>query len=507
MTSPVAQLRSITKSYPGVVALDDVDLELMPAEVLGLAGENGAGKSTLIKVLSGAVEPDSGELWLSGEPVRLRTPREAIARGISVVHQELAGAPHLSVTENVLLGRLPHRLGRVDWTAAHRRTREVLDQLGVDISGRAVMGDLSLGRQQLVEIARALVRDARILILDEPSAILGSRDLDVLFDTIRSLRERGVSCIYISHRLEELFTLADRVSVLRDGAHVGTHRTEDLDEERLITLMTGRQIGAVDRRQRPRAGSPVLAVDGLTRSGAFQDVSFAVHAGEVVGMAGLVGAGRTEVARVVAGVDDADAGTVTVRGRQLRLGHPASARRFGIGLLPENRKDQGLLMNRSVRENVGLASLRKRSRGGVISGASDLRQVRDVANRVDLRYTGPAQLAGNLSGGNQQKVLLARWLAAGVAVLLLDEPTRGVDVGGKSEIYALIREVADQGVAILMISSEVEEVVSMSDRVLVMREGRLVARLAAEESTEERIMRSALVRSVDEATPDEAVRQ
>lgn len=496
MTIPVAELRSITKAYPGVLALDDVDLDLMPGEVLGLAGENGAGKSTLVKVLSGAVQPDNGELRLSGETVHLRTPRDAIAQGISVVHQELTGVPHLTVTENVLLGRLPQRWGRVNWDRAHLRTRQALDRLNVGLSERALMNTLSLGQQQLVEIARALVREARILVLDEPSAILGSRDIELLFATIRSLRDQGVGCIYISHRLNELFSLTDRISVLKDGAQMGTYKTGELDEERLVQLMTGRQLNRGHRRTIPEQGLPALTVERLTRAGAFEDVSFSLHAGEIVGMSGLVGAGRTEVARSIAGVDVADSGTVAVHGNRIALGHSAAARKSGIGLLPENRKEQGLLLNRSVRENVGLASLRKRSWVGIIRRSFDVEQVRDVAGRVDLRYTGVAQLTGNLSGGNQQKVLLARWLAADVQVLLLDEPTHGVDVGGKSDIYDLIRESADAGMAVLMISSEVEEVVSMSDRVLVMREGELVATLAGNEITEERIMRSALVRSV-----------
>lgn len=505
MTKPVAELRSITKTYPGVVALHEVDLDVRPGEVHGLAGENGAGKSTLIKVLSGAVEPDSGEIWLDGERVRLRSPRDAIERGISVVHQELAGAPHLSVTENILLGRLPTRFGRVDWSRAHRQAREALDRLSVHFSERALMGSLSLGRQQLVEIARALVRNARILVLDEPSAILGRHDLDVLFTTIRELRAAGVGCVYISHRLEEHFALADRVTVLKDGQRVGTYPIEELDEDRLVTLMTGRELTAPERPERPPGGQPVLQVAGLTRRGVFDDISFEVHAGEIIGLAGLVGSGRTEVARAIAGLDPVDAGAVHVRGHELKLGHPIAARRTGVGLLPENRKEQGLLLNRSVRENVGIASLAKRSRLGFIDGPGDLREVEALAERVGLRYTGPGQVVRNLSGGNQQKTLFARWLAADADVLLLDEPTRGVDVGGKSDIYQLMRALADRGAAIVMISSEVEEVVAMSDVVLVMREGRIVERLTGDEISEDAIMRAALVRSVGEDEPEEAV--
>lgn len=498
MPSPIAQLHSLTKTYPGVVALHDVDLSLYPGEIHGLAGENGAGKSTLIKVLSGAVEPDSGEIRLDGEAVQLRNPKDALDQGISVVYQELAVAPHLSVTENVLLGRLPHRFGRVNWAAARRQAREVLDRVGVQVGEREVMGDLSLGRQQLVEIARALVREARILVLDEPSAILGKDDLEVLFTTIRELRTGGVCVVYISHRLEEHFELADRITVLKDGAHVGTYPVEELDQDRLVDLMTGRELVAPERSSDRGDTAVVLEAEGLGRLGAFRDVSFVIHAGEIVGMAGLVGSGRTEVARALAGVDPPDEGTVRVHGKPVRIRHIGDARAQSMGLLPENRHEQGLLLNRSVRENMGLASLAKRSWLGIVRASFDIAEVIDVAERVDLRYRGHGQMVRDLSGGNQQKVLLGRWLAADSQVLLLDEPTRGVDVGGKSDIYKIMRELADQGVAILMISSEVEEIVAMSDRVLVMREGRLIECLEGADINEDRILRAAIVRSVDE---------
>jgi ABC-type sugar transport system ATPase subunit len=474
VTEPLAELRSVSKGFPGVLALDHVDLALYPGEIHGLAGENGAGKSTLVKVLSGAHAPDAGELRLQGRPVRFRSPREALAAGIGVVHQELAGAPHLTVTENVLLGRLPSGWGRV----------------------RVLMGRLSLGRQQLVEIARALVRESQVLILDEPSAILGQHDLEVLFTALRGLRDRGVACLYISHRLNELFELTDRVTVLKDGAHVATEPIGDLSMDQLVALMTGRELVAPSRPVREASAAPLLEVDGLTRAGAFADVSFRVHPGEIVGMAGLVGSGRTEVARAIAGVDHAEGGTIGVRGRTVRMTSPRAALRYGIGLLPEDRKDQGLLMNRSVRENIGLASLRKRSRFGILRGGRDSRDAAALARQVDLRYRGLDQLVRFLSGGNQQKVMLARCLGAESQILILDEPTRGVDVGGKSEIYALMRQLVDGGVGILMISSEIEEIVMMSDRVLVMRAGRLVLELAGDDIEEDQIMRAALVHSV-----------
>ena len=495
--TPVCELRAVIKEFPGVRALDRVDLALFPGELHGLAGENGAGKSTVVKILSGAEPPDAGEVIVDGLPRRFRSPREAIAAGISVVYQELALAPHLSVTENVLLGRMPSSLGRVRWRDAHRHAKEALDRLDVDIDVRAKLGDLSLGRQQLVEIARALERDARIVILDEPSAMLGRHDLEVLFRALQALKARGVACLYISHRLHELFELADRVTVLKDGKHVATRPIEELDVPQLVTLMTGRELAIPSRPASAGNRPPFLEVEGLGRDGVFDGVSLTVRRGEIVGMAGLVGAGRTEVARAIAGAEPAQRGVIRLSGREMRARSPRTALRLGIGLVPEDRKDQGLLLNRSIQENVGLASLRKRSIFGVIRHRRDREEVLELARKVDLRYRGLSQPVKLLSGGNQQKVMLARWLAADCELLILDEPTRGVDVGGKSEIYKLMRMVAAQGVGILMISSEIEEIIAMSDRVLVMREGQLVAEFVGDEIDDDHILRAALVYSVD----------
>ncbi|KQU64130.1 sugar ABC transporter ATP-binding protein [Phycicoccus sp. Root101] len=487
----VAELKGITKNYPGVVALRDVSIAIRAGEIHGLAGENGAGKSTLIKILGGALALDAGEVLIHDQPVRLSTPHAAITRGISVVHQELVSAPSLSVAENVLLGHLSHNaVGGVRWKATRERARDALDRVGLAVDERTEMGRLSLGQQQLVEIARALLRDARVLVLDEPSAILGGKDLDVLYDVVRSTRDSGVAVVYISHRLKEVLSLCDRVTVLKDGRSQGTVDVTDLDEQRLVTMMTGRQLTAPQRPVVVAKAETLLEAIPTERDSGGLKVT--VRAGEIVGLAGLVGSGRTEVARAIIGAEPGPY-DVTVAGEPFRRRSPRAARRAGIAYLPEDRKDQGLLLNRSIRENVGLASLRLRSIAGVMRSRRDRASVADLAKRVHLKAASLEAPPSTLSGGNQQKVMLARWLATSPTVLILDEPTRGIDVGGKSEIYTLMRELTDSGRGILMISSEIEEVVAMSDRVLVMNQGRVVAEYSGHEITEDNISRSALL--------------
>ncbi len=489
----VAELRNITKRYPGVVALDDVGLSIRAGEIHALTGENGAGKSTLIKILGGAVAADAGDILIDGERIRLGSPHAAIDRGISVVHQELVSAPSLSVAENVLLGRLPHTvLGGVRWRATRARARDALARVGLNVDVRTEMGRLSLGQQQLVEIARALVRDARILVLDEPSAILGGKDLQVLHTVVRSLREDGVAVVYISHRLKEVLSLSDRVSVLKDGRSQGTVDVTDLDEGRLITMMTGRQLTAPQRRPLQDGAATLLETRPSLDESAAPALGITIRSGEIVGLAGLVGSGRSEVARAIFGADPGSH-QVSVAGKPFRHRTPRSARRAGIAYLPEDRKDQGLLLNRSIRENIGLASLQRRSVAGLLRPAQDRANVAQLGDTVHLKASSLRAPPSTLSGGNQQKVMLARWLAASPTVLILDEPTRGIDVGGKSEIYRLMRQLTDSGKGILMISSEIEEVVAMSDRVLVMNQGRIVAEFAGDEITEDNISRAALL--------------
>ncbi|MBC7633608.1 sugar ABC transporter ATP-binding protein [Aeromicrobium sp.] len=490
--SPLVQLTGIEKRYPGVRALDGVDFDVLPGEIHALAGENGAGKSTLMKILGGVIHPTAGEIAIRGQRVRMAGPRDALAHGISLVHQELVAAPMLSVTENILLGRLPQRYGRVDWSTAHRRSREVLDRLGVEISEKSPMNRLGLGQQQLVEIARALTRDTSVLVLDEASANLGQAELQTLYDVVRSLRADGVGIVYISHRLGEVLDLSDRVTVLKDGQLQKTVQTRSIDQEQLVTLMTGREL-AVPKKSSPSAdAATLLEVRNLSLRGGKGPISLSVKAGEIVGLAGLVGSGRTELARAIIGADPSQ-GCVLVHGELFRRRSPRRAKRRGIAYLPEDRKDQGLLLNRSIRENIGLASLKMRSRLGVIRSGWDSRNSEHHAAAVSLSAPNLSVQAGTLSGGNQQKVMIARWLAADPSVLILDEPTRGIDVGSKAEIYRLIHQLAESGRAILMISSEIEEILSLSNRVVVMRDRTIAAEFVGSDITEQAVTRAAIV--------------
>lgn len=487
-------MRGITKRFPGVLALDGVDFDVAAGEVHALVGENGAGKSTLMKILGGAYGADAGEIIFDGAPVRFNNPSDAIRAGINVVYQELMLAPHLSAAENIVLGQKSVRSGPfISWRAVHRRAKEVVDLLGVDLNVDRPVRQLSVAQQQLVEIARALQRKSRLLVLDEPSAVLGRNNMETLFGAIERLKAQGLAIVYISHRLEEVFRIADRVTVLKDGALVGTRPTRELSQDKLVSMMIGRQLSSVFPQRTHALGAPVLRVEHLSRRGAFEDVSFTVHAGEIVGMAGLVGSGRTDVARVIFGADRRDEGEVYLNGEPVHLRSPEDGLNHGIGLLPENRKVHGLMLNRPVRENMTISSLDQFTRVGVLNVRSEERSVTHLIGTLGIRTPGIRQLVRNLSGGNQQKVVLARWLAAKCKLLIIDEPTRGVDVGAKLEIYRLMNDLAANGTAILMISSEVPEVLGMSDRVLVMRHGRLAGTFTHAEATEEVVMQTALV--------------
>jgi ribose transport system ATP-binding protein len=471
-------MSGIVKVFPGVRALDGVDLDVRPGEVHALLGQNGAGKSTLIKVLAGAHQPDEGAIAWRGQPVRLSNPVAAMKIGVATIYQELDLVDGLSVAENIFLGHEDTTGGFTRPAATRAAARDLLRRLGhSDIPPGREVGRLSAAGKQIVSMARALSHDARLIVMDEPSAVLDSGEVDNLFRVIRDLTAEGVAVVYISHRLEEIREIGDRVTVLKDGRTVATSLpVADTPTAELIRLMTGRSIEFVFPEQDDSAtlGEPVLQVDGLSRPGEFTDVTFTVRAGEIVGLAGLVGSGRSEILETVYGARKASAGKVTVDGKNMRKGSVRAAVGAGVGLAPEERKSQGLLLDQSVTRNISLASLRRFARSGFVRRGDEQAAAKQQAESLDVRPAGVERPARTLSGGNQQKVVLARWLLRGCRVLLLDEPTRGVDVGARSEIYGLIRRLADDGVAVVVVSSEVPEVLGLADRVLVISEGRIV---------------------------------
>lgn len=485
---------NITKSYAGAQALKGASFELRAGEVHALIGENGAGKSTLIKIITGAVEADLGEIELNGQPIMHNSPRLAKSLGITAIYQQPALFPELTVAENIALGLEPTALWkRINWNARRRRATDLLDQVGAKIDTATLAGDLTMPQQQLVEIARALGADAKILIMDEPTASLSEEDTQNLFNVIRKLRARGVGVIYISHRLEELALIADRVTVLRDGSTIDTRPMSEVDRHELIRLMVGRELSAVFPKREIELGETVLELRHLSSSAAgVRDVTLAVRAGEIVGLAGLVGAGRTELARTIFGLTPADAGEILLRGKATSINSPAEAIERGIAYLPEDRRRHGVILEMSISANISLASLDQLSR----SGAMDFRREKEIAayyaERLGIKTPAIFSAVATLSGGNQQKVALSRWLAIKPSVLILDEPTQGIDVGAKSEIHALMMELATEGAAILMISSELPEILGMSDRIAVMRNGTIAGMLDRKDATQQKILALAL---------------
>ena len=485
----VLEMRDIDKVFPGAHALRAVDLTVHEGEILGLIGENGAGKSTLIRILAGASQRDAGEITIDGQSVEAASPHEMIRRGVSVIYQEPSLAPHLSVAENIFMGRLPTRgPGIVDWPALAQQTAIVAQRLGLDLQPRTRVARLSVAGRQMVEIAKALSREARLIVLDEPSAVLADAELRGLFEVMRRLAEKGVSFIYISHRLNEVFEITDRVTVMKDGRVVATRRTGDLTPDELVRLMVGRDLAANLAGIREPDGPVALSVRGLTREGVLRGIDLDVRAGEIVGIAGLAGSGRTELLRAIHGADPIDEGTIQVFGESVRIRSPREAIARGIGLLTEDRKGDGLLLKQSVGFNTTISRLKEVAPRGIVRRGLERMTVRGYIDRLSIRTPGASTLVRNLSGGNQQKVIFAKWLHAQCRILLVDEPTRGVDVGAKREIHMLLRDLADRGVAIVMVSSELPEVLAVSDRIVVMREGRITAELRRDEATEERIM-------------------
>jgi ribose transport system ATP-binding protein len=491
---PILAMTGIGKRYPGVVALYAVDFTLRRGEVHGLVGENGAGKSTLIKILAGAIPADSGEVSVAGEAVGRPTPARMHELGIAVIYQELMLAPHLSVAENLFLGRLPRNaLGLVDWSEALRRSEELMARLGFRVDPSARLSGLSVAQRQMVEIASALSRHARIVVLDEPSAVLGGAELENLFAIIRRLAAEGVGFIYISHRLQEVFAICDRVTVLRDGAVVGTREVAAVDSGALIGMMVGRALTDIYPERRREPGEVVLSVRGLSRRGVLDGIDLDIREGEILGICGLAGSGRTELLRALVAADPMACASYRLKGGEERPRSPRGAIRRGVSLLPEDRKTEGCFLPQSVAFNVTISRLGAVKRGAMLSGRRERDVVSALVRRLNIRTPGIAVPVRQLSGGNQQKCLIARSLNARCAILLIDEPTRGVDVGAKREIYQLLARLADEErAAIVMVSSELPEVLGLSDRILVMRDGRIAGRFSREEASEEKLMAAAI---------------
>ena len=492
-TTPLLMVRDVSKSFGVVAAVQGVSFPLHAGEVHALVGENGAGKSTIVKMLAGVHRPDSGQIEIDGQPVELNSPADAKAAGIAVIYQEPTLFPDLSVAENIAMGRQPlARFGAIDRAAVNREAVRLFTRLGVSIEPTRPARGLSIADQQIVEIAKALSSEARIVVMDEPTAALSGAEVDRLFAVARSLRDSGAALVFISHRLEEITALCQRVTIMRDGRHVSTDAMSDLTVDEMVRRMVGRDLGALFPKEDVVPGAVVLEVEGLSRVGVFADITFSVRAGEIVALAGLVGSGRSEVMQSVFGVDPRDDGTVKVLGKKVKAASPKAAMAAGIALVPEDRRQQGLVMGLSIERNVTLPRSRALSRLGLLLGRSERQSAAQWTQRLQTKYGRLSDPVATLSGGNQQKVVLAKWLAMRPQVLIVDEPTRGIDVATKAEVHRLMSGLAGEGVAVVMVSSELPEVLGMADRVLVMREGRLVAEIPRSSATEESIMFAAM---------------
>jgi ABC-type sugar transport system ATPase subunit len=490
MTESAVRFEGITKFFPGVQALNDVSLDVAEGSCHALCGENGAGKSTLGKILAGIYTPDEGRLFIHGREVHFGSPRDALAAGVGMVHQELAFCDNLSVADNLCLGALPSRRGLVVRSELERQATAMLAEIDPTVDVRRRLGDLTIAQQQVVQIAAAVGSGARVIIFDEPTSSLSHHEAERLFELVGRLKQRGVTCIYVSHRMPEVFRLCDAVSVLRDGKHVDTRPTAQITEAEVVRMMIGRPLAEYFPTHGSQAlGDEVLRAESLTSPGKFENVSLTLHAGEVVGLAGLQGAGRSEVACALFGLEHVAAGSIHLRGSRVRITDAKQAIRYGIGLVPEDRKRQGLVLSETALHNTSLPTLNRFSRLSWIFRTKERRAVRELFDRLRVRTSGLDAVVAGLSGGNQQKVVLAKWLAAHPSILILDEPTRGVDVGAKAEIHALIGDLAKNGTAILVISSELPEVLTLSDRILVLREGRLVGELSRAAANQERLLR------------------
>jgi ribose transport system ATP-binding protein len=488
MVEPILRLNKLKKTYPGVVALDNVSLDFYAGEIHAIVGENGAGKSTLIKVLTGAVTPTAGEIFFNSEQLKNNSPQKSLAAGIVAIYQEFNLFPFLSIAENVFYGSYPQRGLVVDFKKMDDLTRELMRELNVVIDPSIQVRELSVGYQQIVEIAKAMSHNAKVLIMDEPSAPLTEREVDSLFAIVRRLKSHGVAVIYISHRLEEIFSISDKVSVFRDGHHIKTMSTRDTNTDELVKLMVNRDLGQQYPDKSYVRGEGILEVRGLN-SVFLKDVNFTAFSGEILGFAGLVGAGRTEVARAVFGADHIKSGEIFLHGKPLRIKSPIDAIKAGIGLIPEDRKQHGILQGMTIKENITYANMKDISKWGILNNKQDNLTGEKYKNILKIKATSIRQIARNLSGGNQQKVVLAKWLFTDCEVIFFDEPTRGIDVGAKQEIYMLMKQLVENGKVVIMISSDMPELLGMADRIIVMREGRITGTLPRKEADQEVILR------------------
>ncbi|MGB3699830.1 MAG: sugar ABC transporter ATP-binding protein [Anaerolineales bacterium] len=487
------QMQGISKSFPGVQALTSVDFSVARGEIHALVGENGAGKSTLMKILTGALLADEGQINLSGQLVQITNPGDAQQLGISMIHQELSLIPHLTVGQNIFLGREPRaRLGAfIDWQDLYQQAQVLLDQLNVQVDSRASVQDLSIAQRQMVEVAKALSFNADLIAMDEPTSSLTEKETEVLFEVMRSFKERGLSIIFISHRLDEVFEIADRVTVLRDGNTIGTDQIVDLDADQIVRMMVGRELGELYPKDELEPGAVILEATGLEDGSELKKVNVSLRAGEILGIAGLAGAGRTALAETLFGVRPSSTGQIKVNGRAVRVQHPGQAIRLGMGFVPEDRKLQGLFLNMAVRENLVISALPEVSRFSFVNFKRADQMAKEFVKKLKIRTPSVKQIVRNLSGGNQQKVIIARWLTLKPRILILDEPTRGIDVATKAEIHALMNQLAKEGVAVMMVSSDLPEVLGVSDRILVMRSGKIVAEYSRDEATQDNIMHAA----------------
>jgi ribose transport system ATP-binding protein len=489
------RLVGISKSFPGVHALDNVHMEVRKGEVHALLGENGAGKSTLMKILSGAYTKDKGEIYWEGKKVDIRKPKDSEELGIATIYQEFNLVPDLSIAENVWLGREQFRnktLHLIDWKEMYKRTREFLEEVHLDLDPTRKVSGLGVAHQQMIEIAKALSLNAKLLVMDEPTSALTGTEIDQLYDVIRKLKAKGRSVIFISHHLEEVFDICDRGTVLRDGQYISTSNMVDSSREKLIQLMVGRTLDQQYPKVLFKRGKEALRVENICREGLLKNISFTAYTGEILGIAGLVGAGRTELVRAIFGADKIDQGKIFIFGREVKMNSPKSAIKAGLGLLPEDRKYQGLVLKLSVKHNISMASLDKLEKNGLLQLKVEKQRTLEFIHKLRIMTPSENQIANNLSGGNQQKVVLAKWLASQSQVLIFDEPTRGIDVGAKVEVYNLMNTLVENGVAVIMVSSEMPELLGMSDRILVIHKGELAGEFNREEATQEKILAAAM---------------